>query len=138
MRGLGRVSVLNAVLGVMLAIAGQAGAQDALQGRALYLQYCVACHGGDATGGGPMAPVLLVQPKDLTRLALEDGGVFPVARVVARIDGSDPLVSHGSAMPVYGEALDGEQVMMKTGAGQPVMTSRAIADITAFLTEIQK
>lgn len=123
---------------LLMMLAGPAAAQEATEGRVLYLHYCVACHGATAEGGGPMAPVLLVQPKDLTRLAAENAGVFPVERVVARIDGSDPLVSHGSSMPIYGEAFAGDDTMIKTPAGQPLMTSRAIADLVAFLTGLQK
>ena len=115
-----------------------AAAQDAAAGAALYLQHCATCHGAAATGGGPMAPVLLVQPKDLTRLAAENVGIFPLERVVARIDGSDPLVSHGSAMPIYGEAFAGDDTMIKTPAGQPLMTSRSIADLAVFLAGIQQ
>ena len=84
-----------------------------------------------------MAPVLLVQPKDLTALAAENGGAFPVERVVARIDGRDVLVSHGSPMPVYAEVMAGELVEMEIG-GATLTISRRIADLVAYLMEIQK
>lgn len=113
-------------------------AQDPTEGRTLYLHYCMTCHGTTAEGGGPMAPVLLVQPTDLTRLSAGNSGVFPVERVAARIDGSDPLVSHGSSMPIYGETFAGDDTMIKTPSGQPLITSRAIADLVAFLTELQQ
>lgn len=53
-----------------------------------------------------MAGVLVIQPTNLTELSGQDG-TFPTARVVARIDGRDPLVSHGSPMPVYGPYFEG-------------------------------
>ena len=106
-------------------------------GQALFAQHCATCHGADATGAGPMAPSLLVQPKDLTELAARNADVFPVARVVHRIDGRDPLVSHGSAMPVYGNFFEGDDTALKLDTGQPIMTSRSIADLVVFLKAIQ-
>lgn len=106
-------------------------------GRQLYMRHCATCHGLEADGNGPMAPILLVQPKDLTTLASLNEGVFPVLRVVQRVDGRDPLVSHGSAMPVYGEFFEGDDTALKTAGGQPILTSRAIADLVSYLLSIQ-
>lgn len=116
-----------------------ASAQDADIGAAIYRENCATCHGIEATGNGPMAPVLLVQPSDLTTLTTRHGGAFPVTRVVMRIDGRDPLVSHGSDMPVFGEFFEGVQdVALKAETGQPVLVSQPVADLVAFLQEIQK
>ncbi len=128
--------IRNAVSIGLLALATQAGAQDAEMGAELYQHYCATCHGIDATGHGPMAGVLVIQPADLTKLAGEDG-VFPTARVVARIDGRDPLVSHGSPMPVYGPYFDGQDTSMKTPEGQPILTSQPIVDLVAYLQTLQ-
>ena len=87
--------------------ASPALAQEAGEGAALYEKHCATCHGIDGTGKGPMAGVLLIQPIDLTGLAAANEGVFPLLRVVRRIDGRDPLVSHGSPMPVYWRLLRG-------------------------------
>ena len=111
-------------------------AQDADVGAELFRHYRATCHGLDATGNGPMAGVLVIQPTDLTALA-DENGVFPTARVVARIDGRDPLVSHGSPMPVYGPYFEGEDTAMKTPAGQPILTSKPIVDLVAYLETIQ-
>ncbi|MBI6629641.1 c-type cytochrome [Pontibaca salina] len=112
-------------------------AQDAEMGEDLYRVHCATCHGIDMQGQGPMAGVLLVQPSDLTALAAENGGVFPTERVVRRIDGRDPLVSHGSQMPVYGPFFEGEDIAIKTPDGQPIMTSVPIADLLAYLESLQ-
>ena len=86
-----------------------------------------------------MAPVLLVQPSDLTTLTERHGGTFPMIRVVMRIDGRDPLVSHGSDMPIFGEFFEGVQdVALKAETGQPILVSQPVADLVAFLREIQK
>ena len=121
-----------------LALATPGIAQDATQGQGVYLQYCATCHAVDATGNGPMAPALVVQPPDLTALAALNGGVFPTTRVVWRIDGRDPLVAHGSPMPVYGDFFQGDDTSLKAPSGQPIMTSRVIADLVAYLEGIQQ
>ncbi|MFM7442360.1 MAG: c-type cytochrome [Tabrizicola sp.] len=110
---------------------------DARTGEALYTAHCAVCHGLQARGNGPMAPVLLVQPADLTSLTARHGGVFPLERVTARIDGRDPLVSHGSDMPIWGEFFEGRDVVLRTDAGQPLMTSQPIADLVAWLRTTQ-
>ncbi|WP_170340235.1 c-type cytochrome [Ruegeria arenilitoris] len=113
-----------------------AAAQDAEAGEQLYLHHCATCHGLDATGHGPMAGVLLIQPTNLKTLG-DAGGKFPTARVVQRIDGRDPLVSHGSPMPVYGPYFEGQDTAIKTDAGQPILTSKPIADLVAYLKTLQ-
>jgi mono/diheme cytochrome c family protein len=111
---------------------------DVATGEAYYVEYCAVCHGIAATGQGPMVTVLVVQPADLTTLTRRYGGAFPMERVAARIDGRDPLVSHGSEMPIYGDFFEGRDVALKTEAGQPLMTSQPIADLIAWLQSIQR
>lgn len=111
-------------------------AQDAQEGEKLYLRYCATCHGLDATGQGPMAGVMMIKPADLTALR-PAGGAFPTERVIFRIDGRDPLVSHGSPMPVYGDFFEGEDMATRTPAGQPILTSRPIVDLVAYLETLQ-
>ena len=131
-------SILGAVsLVVLSAMPHPALAQDVEIGAALYQHYCATCHGLDATGHGPMAGVLVIQPTNLRALA-DAEGVFPTARVVARIDGRDPLVSHGSPMPVYGPYFEGNDTAIKTPAGQPILTSKPIADLLAYLKTLQE
>jgi hypothetical protein len=120
-----------------MALAGPGFAQDVDAGRDLFQRHCAVCHGAGATGTGPMAPVLTIQPSDLTALAARNDGVFPVERVVRRIDGREPLVSHGSPMPVYGDFFVGPEVLGKTETGQPLLTTRPVADLIAWLSSIQ-
>lgn len=118
-------------------VALPAAAQDTRPGEELYLRYCATCHGLDATGHGPMRPVLTVQPVDLTRLTVENAGEFPLVRVIKRIDGRDPLVSHGSPMPVYGPLFEGQDTSLKTKAGQPILTSQPVAELVAYIQSLQ-
>lgn len=118
-------------------LAAPVTAQDAKAGQDTYLRYCASCHGLDATGRGPMHAVLTVLPANLTTLKSENGGVFPIDRVVRRIDGRDPLVSHGSEMPIYGYFFEGQDQPMKTKSGQPIMTSLPVAELVVYLETLQ-
>ncbi len=113
-------------------------AQDMAAGEATYMRYCVACHGIEARGEGPMTPILLLRPTDLTRLSASNENVFPTQRVVERIDGRDPLVAHGSPMPVYGDFFEGRGVVLRAPNGEMIMTSQPIVDLVAWIEEIQE
>lgn len=122
-----------------LALSFPAVAQEVETGRILFNTHCVACHGPEARGTGPMAELLAIATPDLTVLKAQNDGEFPVWRVVSRIDGRDPLLAHGGPMPVFGDFFEGVQgVAIKTVAGQPVMTSKPIADIVAWLESTQR
>ncbi len=112
-------------------------AQDVENGAELYRVHCATCHGIEAQGQGPMAGVLVIKPADLTGLEAGDDGVFPTERVVKRIDGRDPLLSHGSPMPVYGFFFEGQDTAVKAPTGQPILTSKPIIDLLAYLQSIQ-
>jgi hypothetical protein len=84
-----------------------------------------------------VAPGLNPQPTDLTRLAATNGGVFPAGRVVRRIDGGDPLVAHGSPMPVWRDFFSGPAAMTPGNAGAGVATVQPVADLVAFLLSLQ-
>lgn len=117
-------------------LAAPALAQDATEGEQLYRHHCATCHGIEATGHGPMAGVLVISPADLTTLS--EDGELPVARIVRRIDGRDPLVSHGSPMPVYGPYFEGRDTAIKSETGQPILTSQPIVDLLAYIATLQK
>ena len=126
-----------AVSVVLVLSTGGALAQDASAGAEIYARHCASCHGIAGSGDGPMSPVLLIQPSDLTTLTERYDGTFPKERVVMRIDGRDPLVSHGSPMPVYGDFFEGEDIILKTETGQPVLTSVPVADLLVYLEGLQ-
>ncbi len=132
MLGLRRMMLLAVFIGT------SAMAQDISEGERLFHHRCATCHGLGADGTGPMAPVLLLQPTDLTQLQRESDGEFPLERVVWRIEGRDPLVSHGSSMPVYGDFFEGKDITLDTSFGQPIMTSQPIADLISWLQSIQE
>ncbi len=122
---------------VLATLAMPVVAQDVKEGAELYRVHCATCHGIEGTGQGPMAGVLLIKPTDMTQLKAGNDGVFPVERVVKRIDGRDPLVSHGSPMPVYGYFFEGRDKALKAPNGQPIMTSAPIVDLLSYIETLQ-
>ena len=78
----------------------------ASKGQITYVRYCVACHGKEARGDGPLAGDLRVPVPDLTRLAERSQGAFPYDRVVRVILGGEKLRGHGTQdMPAWGPAF---------------------------------
>ncbi len=84
-----------------------------------------------------MAGILENAPADLTRLAANNDGVFPTRRVVSQIDGRTPLSGHGGEMPVYGWFFKGSPVTLYAETGTEIPTTRAVADLIAWLKAIQ-
>ncbi len=112
---------------------------DAAEGRTLFATYCAACHGVEGRGDGRMAPILTVLPPDLTQLEAGNGGVFPTERVVFQIDGRDPLLAHGADMPLFGDFFQGlPDIAVQAETGQPILTSKPIADLVAWLRQMQE
>ena len=131
-----KTQIVATALLILLSV--PASAQDADQGQVVYRQYCAACHGPKALGDGPISAILLVKPSNLRRLSATNGGVFPIKRVVMRIDGRDPLLAHGSMMPVYGHIFVEQDTPIKAETGQPIMTNAPIVDIVAYLETLQE
>jgi mono/diheme cytochrome c family protein len=94
---------------ILLAAAALAAETSTDPGRATYLRYCGACHGPNGTGDGVAASFLRPKPPDLTKLAKENGGTFPVHRVMEFIDGTRDVRAHGDpVMPVWGKVFRAE------------------------------
>jgi len=58
--------------------------------------------------------------------------------VVRQIDGRDPMLAHGGTMPLFGDFFEGEGVAIAAETGQPILTSRPIADVAAWLESVQE
>jgi mono/diheme cytochrome c family protein len=72
-------------------------------GKAMYKQYCAACHGANAKGRGPAAQSLNTRPSDLTTLAKRHDGKFPYEYVSSVLRFGPGFSAHGSSeMPVWG------------------------------------
>jgi len=87
----------------LLVSGGIASAQSrADPGKREYESRCATCHGVDGKGNGPSAGILSKPVPDITTLARRNGGVFPITRVYATIEG-EGVPAHGSRdMPIWG------------------------------------
>jgi mono/diheme cytochrome c family protein len=97
---------IAAALGIAVAAAAgiAQGGERASIGQHEYHANCAVCHGLSGKGDGPLAPSLTVKTSDLTVLAKNNGGVFPVERVFELIDGRAQVQGHGPReMPVWGK-----------------------------------
>ncbi len=112
-------------------------AQDVDAGAVLYRDFCAACHGATAKGDGTMADLMRSPPSDLTKLA--EAGEFPILSVAEQIDGRRPRAAHGGDMPLFGRWFEGvgADVAMAGADGQPILMSRPVADLIAYLITLQ-
>lgn len=89
------------------------GAEELVDGKALFGRFCSSCHGLDARGGPTMSGVFLTPPPDLTRIAERRGGWFPEVLIREFIDGR--FAVHGTrTMPVWGNELSKMQLLAIT------------------------
>ncbi|MGH7894397.1 MAG: c-type cytochrome [Candidatus Binatia bacterium] len=97
------------ILLVLLAVASARTASAADAGgpqRAMYLRYCGACHGPGGKGDGIAGSFMRPKPPDLTQIAKQSGGTFPLKKVMRYVDGTDDVRAHGDPdMPVWGEVF---------------------------------
>ena len=108
-----RLSILVAAMlifsGASVAQSKAASDQDQIppnfvpSGKAMFKQYCAACHGLDAKGHGPARAALKIPAADLTTLAKRHGGEFPTDLVTNVLRFGPGLAAHGSSdMPTWG------------------------------------
>jgi mono/diheme cytochrome c family protein len=135
-----RIRMIGAVAAV-IAVAGcveQAEeVEETVSGRALFDTYCVACHGTGGRGDGPDAASLPRPPADLTLIAERNGGTFPLARVMSKIDGY--TAGPQAAMPALGPVLDGgPTILVDTGDGVQTPTPANLVALAEYLRTIQR
>ncbi len=132
-----RAAAVQALAVLALSITASAARPEAdpARGADLFARHCAVCHGAGGGGDGPLAARQMIPPTNLTELGA--GEAFPTLRVAARIDGRDPLVSHGSPMPIWGDFLTGPKVMLRTAPGQPILVDAPVADLVAYIATLQ-
>ncbi|MEZ0099897.1 mono/diheme cytochrome c family protein [Bradyrhizobium elkanii] len=98
------------IAGLTAGFAAAAYAEDADVGKAEFQASCASCHGVDGKGKGPVAGQLKVPPADLTALAKNNNGVFPITAVYEAIDGRRTISAHGThEMPDLGGTIQPRQ-----------------------------
>jgi mono/diheme cytochrome c family protein len=93
---------------VVLSTAFMAYAADVEQGKKLYGQFCVTCHGQSGKGDGPGAAALNPKPRDHTdkeyMSKLSDDDLLKVIKNGGASVGKSPL------MPPWGASLKDDQI----------------------------
>ncbi|MFN3937993.1 MAG: c-type cytochrome [Gemmobacter sp.] len=136
---------MRAVIAILSAAAGLAGvvgcSPDAgealLSGRALYADYCAACHGAEGRGDGPAATGLRPAPTDLTRLAARNRGVYPEVRVMGKIYGYTQGRGAGP-MPEFGPLMEGRTVLVETAPGVLTPTPERLVKLADHVRSLQR
>jgi len=112
-------------------VPGKKDAQYVKIGRALFVQYCVSCHGSSGMGDGPAVQALKTPPDDLTDLAQKYNG-FPFDKILNQSDGEKASSAHGSReMPVWGKRFRDARRSEASGFGD-------VYALTKYLQSIQK
>ena len=123
---------------VVMTLASPALSQesDLDDGQDLYLYFCAECHGKNASGIGPIAEMMALEPPELTGLTNRNNGVFPTLQVATQIDGRTKAVGHD--MPIFGWSLEGgRQVQIKLPSGQILMVTESLGNLLAYLESVQ-
>jgi mono/diheme cytochrome c family protein len=132
-----RCSMLR-FLPICLIAASPALAEDPDAGAAIFQTHCATCHGSQAMGDGPLGGMLTIPPPDLTGLSARNDGVFPLARVLERIDGTTEVMAHGGPMPLFGLILEGPSEVVVAPDGSDIAAPEALIDIASWLMEVQQ
>jgi mono/diheme cytochrome c family protein len=130
--------VLSSVCLACSMTAFAASAQQADIGAQLYADYCSACHGASGLGDGDMADVVNIPSPNLTLLAQNNDGVFPMLNVLHIIDGRTGLRAHGGVMPVWGRVFS-DQIGDADGPYGSVLEVRGrLLSLATYLESLQK
>ncbi|MBT8459946.1 MAG: cytochrome c [Boseongicola sp.] len=123
-----------------ICLAGPLSADPIEDGRTIYAERCVVCHGDAGAGDGMVGELFAVRPKNLANLADENNGAFPFSEVYQAIDGRREIAGHGrSEMPVWGDffmesAIDDRSINEKNAR---YITQGRILSLVYYLQSIQ-
>jgi mono/diheme cytochrome c family protein len=106
-------------------------------GQQEYQSACATCHGVNADGNGPLAPLMTVSVPPLTTLSKANDGVFPMLRVIHTIDGRQGINGHGYPMPVWGNRFKATLDMAGPYGAETIVRGR-ILSLAYYLESIQE
>ena len=115
-----------------------ATAQELDTGKALYDEFCVACHGSNGKGGGEISDIISATVPDLSKLAAGNDGEFPMLKVIHVIDGRTGVRAHGGPMPLYGNIFSATAAAEGRGYGSVVETRGRLLSLALYLESIQE
>ncbi|MDO9523958.1 MAG: c-type cytochrome [Gemmobacter sp.] len=117
---------------------GGSGSMSArISGKALYGDFCAACHGDSGKGDGPAAAGLSPKPADLTTLAQRNKGVFPIVSVMGKVYGySHGKGGGGGPMPEFGPLLEGSTVLVETAPGIMTPTPEKLVALAEYVASL--
>ena len=132
-----KIGLVAGLAATVLAGCGGLGVGSVAEGRAVYHERCVMCHGPGGKGDGDFAKELIKMPTDLTILARENGGEFPRLWAIETIDGHARGRHFSGAMPEFGPLLT-EGQMLESGAGQVTPAPAQLVAVVDYLESIQE
>ena len=100
---------------------------------------CASCHGVDGKGKGPIVELLRRSPPDLTQLAKNNQGWFPMNRLYECIDGGNVAGHGGRDMPVWGRDYrikDAERMMEAPYDAEAMVRTRILA-LLEYINRLQ-
>lgn len=130
---------LSIAIATALALAGASvTAEEEETGKLEYLNSCASCHGEKAVGDGPLTFFLTLKVPDLTILAQENDGKFPMLDVIQMIDGRTGVRTHGDEMPIWGNRYRAEASEHTGVYGSETIVRSRILSLAYYLESIQK
>lgn len=126
---------------LLVGLAGSAGAQETIFGKASYDRYCAVCHGENGVGDGMVAELFDQAPKNLRKLAAENNGAFPFSEVYQSINGRREIRAHGnSEMPIWGDIFIAEAMpkSIHPGVEPEEIVQGRILSVVYYLQSIQE
>lgn len=130
----------NALITAAACLSATAALAQESPGAALFAERCAVCHGASGAGDGIVGELFAQRPKDLRVLSRENGGVFPLDRVMQSIDGRAKIGAHGNSnMPIWGDALM-EEALVDRGINPKdarMVTEGRIMALTMYIEGLQ-
>src|SRR5690242_18394469 len=99
-------------------------------GNDMFAHYCTPCHGAGGKGDGPAATTFKKTPRDLTKLAHDNGGKYPSAHVSAVLSIDDCCVHGSKVMPVWGPLLS-------SVSGSQAEVQQRISNLVKYIETLQ-
>lgn len=102
---------------------------------------CALCHGTSGKGTGAYGELLRRSPPDLTLIAKQNQGVFPMARLYEVVEGSTVLAHGTRDMPIWGKEFrvqDAQYYLEARGNYDPEALVRArILLLLEYMSRLQ-